>query len=370
VQAFGGAVEIFFGVTTSEFGVGIPLTVKGVDDFQTGIRQAIFGTPQKTLIHTATQELTGSEGLAEAVDLATGLAAGGQIGARIKAADKAAKAAELADEVAAINRSENLLDKAFNGSGLVDESSGFSNFSRRADQIANEAKAAAQAEVLTAEKARAKVRATVEGNIAESKLAREAKAQAEINVRRIPDPWDTPFRGANSAGGIQKFDGLVEASAGKMLASSREPGTFISRVPSVQAKSGEFVTIQGKNATFKSGDKLVPEIVSALEAERPGVVQGVELEIFRTNGSKNPLTDIDILTQDAAIQVKTGSAKGLLEQMNATSTAAHGKRVVAIVTTDARPTVVRSVRDAGYEVLIIDKKGGNIDTVLPQILRK
>jgi hypothetical protein len=190
--------------------------VKGVDDFQTGIRQAIFGTPQKTLIHTATEELTGSKGLAEAVDVVSGLAAGGQIGARIKAADKAAKAAELADEVAAINRSENLLDKAFNGSGLVDESSGFSNFSRRADQIANEAKAAA------------KVRATVEGNIAESKLAREAKAQAESNARRIPDPWleteNVPVR-SNPAGSLDPHskptnvpDGSIVASPKRMLA--------------------------------------------------------------------------------------------------------------------------------------------------------
>jgi hypothetical protein len=154
-----------------------------------------------------------------------------------------------------------------------------------------------------------------------------------------------------------------------MLPSSNQPGTIVSRVPSNNAHSGEFVTIQGKSTQFKSGDPLVPEIVSAMETKKPGVIQGVELEVYKTDGSRGVLTDVDIVTQNVLFQVKTGSAKGLLKQLNDTSTISGGRKVVAIVTKDARGTVVRAARNAGYEVIVIENTN-DINKHLPQILRQ
>jgi hypothetical protein len=154
-----------------------------------------------------------------------------------------------------------------------------------------------------------------------------------------------------------------------MLPSSSQPGTIISRTPSRQAHSGEFVTIQGKDTTFKSGDILVPEIVSAMETKNPGITQGVESVVYKTNGSRERLTDVDIVTQNELFQVKTGSAKGLLKQLNETSTIPGGRKVVAIVTKDARRSIVTETRDAGYEVIVIENKN-DINKHISQILRQ
>ncbi len=72
-RAIGGVFEISGGVATSEFGVGIPIVVKGVDDFQAGIRQLFTGQDTKSLIHGAVEGLTGSSKLAGFVDAGTSI---------------------------------------------------------------------------------------------------------------------------------------------------------------------------------------------------------------------------------------------------------------------------------------------------------
>jgi hypothetical protein len=74
-RAIGGVFEIAGGVLTSEIGVGIPVVVKGVDDFQAGIRQLFTGEQTNSLIYDATKNLTGSSNLAGFVDFGTGVAA-------------------------------------------------------------------------------------------------------------------------------------------------------------------------------------------------------------------------------------------------------------------------------------------------------
>jgi RHS repeat-associated protein len=74
-RAVGGVIEIAGGLATTEFGVGILPVVKGIDDFQTGVRQLFTGQNSQSLIHGAVEGLTGSSNLAGFVDAGTGLAA-------------------------------------------------------------------------------------------------------------------------------------------------------------------------------------------------------------------------------------------------------------------------------------------------------
>jgi hypothetical protein len=76
VRAVGGVLEIAGGLATVEFGVGILPLVKGIDDYQAGIRQLFTGQDTKSLIYDATKNLTGSSNLAGTVDYGTGLGAG------------------------------------------------------------------------------------------------------------------------------------------------------------------------------------------------------------------------------------------------------------------------------------------------------
>jgi RHS repeat-associated protein len=201
----------------------------------------------------------------------------------------------------------------------------------------------------------------------------DTKAANARQIYQVGDPQ------LNSTGAIvptqssalaTTLPGWGQVSSGVIvnLFSATSPGNIISRVPSRQAHGGEFVTIQGKYTTFIAGDKLVPEIVSAMEAKSPGVIQGVELLMYKTDGSRQLLTDLDIVTQNTVFQVKTGTAKGLLKQLNETSKAAGGRKVVAIVTSEAGGTVVKSARNAGYEVIVIPNKN-DVDTALPQIIK-
>lgn len=64
----------------------------------------------------------------------------------------------------------------------------------------------------------------------------------------------------------------------------------------------------------KGDDPLVPEIVAAIEARYPGHVKAVGIKIVRGDGSD--ATDFDIVTRNAVISVKKGSATGALKDHN------------------------------------------------------
>ena len=69
---------------------------------------------------------------------------------------------------------------------------------------------------------------------------------------------------------------------------------------------------------FTSTDPLVADLADQIEAAKPGTVQGVNINVLRPDGTI--ATDIDIQTDQRAIQVKFGSCKGLTSQMGTTAT--------------------------------------------------
>jgi hypothetical protein len=98
-------------------------------------------------------------------------------------------------------------------------------------------------------------------------------------------------------------------------------------------------------------------------------VQGAELEMYKTNGSREPMTDIDILTQNEAFQVKDGKAGGLVEQLKITSAIAGGRKAIGIVTKSATKTTVNNARNAGFEVIVIQNKN-DISATISQYLKQ
>ena len=79
----------------------------------------------------------------------------------------------------------------------------------------------------------------------------------------------------------------------------------------------------------------------------------------RTFTSKDPttgktITDFDIETDNAVIQVKSGGGKGLTTQMKNTSTATS-KEVIAYGP-KLKPSVIKNVEEAGYKVFTTEKE--------------
>ena len=67
------------------------------------------------------------------------------------------------------------------------------------------------------------------------------------------------------------------------------------------------------NRTFTSDDPLVADLANKIEARYPGRMVGVNRKIRDTRG--RVVTEIDIELQNANIQVKSGSGKGLTCQV-------------------------------------------------------
>lgn len=96
----------------------------------------------------------------------------------------------------------------------------------------------------------------------------------------------------------------------------------------------------------KGDDPLVPELVRDIESLYPGHVRAQGIEIIGPAGS--PLTDFDIVTRNAVVQVKSGTGKGALKQMLTTS-ALTDYPVIAYLP-DARGSVITSLERAGLLV--------------------
>lgn len=60
IQAGGGAIEVAAGVATSEFGVGVPLVLHGVDNIQAGLRTWDTGASTPTFTNLGIQALGAS----------------------------------------------------------------------------------------------------------------------------------------------------------------------------------------------------------------------------------------------------------------------------------------------------------------------
>ncbi len=68
--------------------------------------------------------------------------------------------------------------------------------------------------------------------------------------------------------------------------------------------------------TFAAKDPGVPELINAIEAKFPGKVRNAEIEVYRPDGT--PYTDFDVVTDTHVIQVKVGSGKGIVKQIQTT----------------------------------------------------
>ena len=70
----------------------------------------------------------------------------------------------------------------------------------------------------------------------------------------------------------------------------------------------------GPQERFPSTDPQVAETASAIDDAFPGGVQGHNVDVFRPDGTK--LTDLDIVTDQAVVEVKTGRGRGLGAQVD------------------------------------------------------
>jgi hypothetical protein len=99
----------------------------------------------------------------------------------------------------------------------------------------------------------------------------------------------------------------------------------------------------GPLRTFTSTDPLVADLANKIESRYPGHVVDVNVPIRDAAG--NLVTDADILVQNAVIQVKSGSGKGLLRQILRTQ-AATGLPTVGYGP-DLGGAVVEGIEEAG-----------------------
>ncbi|MCT2590110.1 DUF6531 domain-containing protein [Streptomyces sp. N2-109] len=96
----------------------------------------------------------------------------------------------------------------------------------------------------------------------------------------------------------------------------------------------------------KGDDPIVPELADEIHARYPGHVKAEGIEIMGPDGK--PLTDFDLVTENAVIQVKSGGGKGALDQ--ALRTQALTDRPVIVYLPTGKGSVVRSLEEAGIMV--------------------
>ncbi len=121
------------------------------------------------------------------------------------------------------------------------------------------------------------------------------------------------------------------------------PGDLRESFPALQPQGP---TIMESSGPFSSNDPLVGDLANEIEAAKPGFVKGVNVDLFKPDGTK--ATDIDIQVDGATVQVKSGSGAGLTRQMNTTKQLT-GLRAIAYGP-ELGPTLQRSLRSLGFEV--------------------
>lgn len=63
-------------------------------------------------------------------------------------------------------------------------------------------------------------------------------------------------------------------------------------------------------------DPGVPELINTIETKFPGKVRNAEIEVYRPDGPT--YTDFDVVTNTHVIQVKLGTGKGIVSQIQTT----------------------------------------------------
>ncbi|MEF2529217.1 MULTISPECIES: hypothetical protein [Streptomyces] len=113
------------------------------------------------------------------------------------------------------------------------------------------------------------------------------------------------------------------------------------------------------HAVGKGDDPLVPELINDINARYPGHVRAQGLEVYGPDGKA--LTDFDIVTRNAVVQVKTGSGKGALKQ--ALTTQSLTSYPVIVYLPQGRGSVIKSLEQAG--VMVTRDKNLLLDVLAP-----
>ncbi|MFC4158778.1 LysM peptidoglycan-binding domain-containing protein [Chitinimonas lacunae] len=110
--------------------------------------------------------------------------------------------------------------------------------------------------------------------------------------------------------------GIGSAGRAPMLPSTRATHHGLARLN--KAAVGDVPSTIGPR-TFAAKDPGVPEVINAIEAKFPGKVRNVEINVLRPEddpvGPGKPYTDFDIVTDTHVIQVKVGTGKGIVGQI-------------------------------------------------------
>ncbi|MEW1725220.1 polymorphic toxin-type HINT domain-containing protein, partial [Streptomyces sp. NPDC093109] len=113
------------------------------------------------------------------------------------------------------------------------------------------------------------------------------------------------------------------------------------------------------HVTGKGDDPLVPELIEDINARYSGHVRAEGVTINGPDGSS--LTDFDIVTRNAVVQVKSGSGKGALEQ--ALNTQSLTDYPVIVYLPQGRGSVIKSLEKAG--IMVTRDKGLLLDVLAP-----
>lgn len=113
------------------------------------------------------------------------------------------------------------------------------------------------------------------------------------------------------------------------------------------------------HVTGKGDDPLVPELVDDINARYPGHVRAQGVNVVGADGKT--LTDFDIVTRNAVVQVKTGNGKGALKQ--ALKTQSLTDYPVIVYLPEGRGSVIKSLEQAG--IMVTRDKNTLLDVLAP-----
>ncbi len=97
---------------------------------------------------------------------------------------------------------------------------------------------------------------------------------------------------------------------------------------------------------FTSSDPLVGDLANDIENNNPNTVNGVNIDIYDANGDM--VTDFDVETVNAVIQVKSGRGTGLTKQM--LKSAEYTNKEVIAYGPNLGKHVINSVKAEGFKV--------------------
>ncbi|MFD8608336.1 hypothetical protein [Streptomyces sp. NPDC059631] len=152
--------------------------------------------------------------------------------------------------------------------------------------------------------------------------------------------------------------GIAAAGYGTAQNGASLLGKAFSEASSESSSSGAS-SESSSHAVGKGDDPLVPELIDDINARYPGHVRGQGIEVYGKDGKA--LTDFDIVTRNAVVQVKSGSGKGALKQALVTQKLTSYPVIVYLP--QGRGSVIKSLERAGF--MVTRDKGELLDALAP-----